>query len=89
MERGHPPCALPARATAGRGEQRSADIAPTSFDGTWSIQLHSDDFIDYATLSLTYVRYSNTNRYGWMSRLFYSVAGHGVVPWIMMIGGSA
>jgi len=51
--------------------------------------LHSDDFIDYATLSLTYVRYSNTNRYGWMSRLFYSVAGHGVVPWIMMIGGSA
>jgi hypothetical protein len=50
-------------------------VTPTSFDGVWSIQLRSDDFFDYATLSVTYVRYSTLNNGPTMSRLFYSVSG--------------
>jgi hypothetical protein len=50
-------------------------VTPTSFDGVWSIQLRSDDFFDYATLSVTYVRYSTLNSAPSMSRLFYSVSG--------------
>jgi hypothetical protein len=50
-------------------------LTPDSFDGVWSIQLRSDDFYDYATLSVTYVNYSTLNIGGAMSRLFYSVSG--------------
>lgn len=50
-------------------------VTPASFDGVWSIQLRSDDFFDYATLSVTYVHYSTLNNGGAMSRLFYSVSG--------------
>lgn len=50
-------------------------LTPTSFDDVWSIQLRSDDFFDYATLSVTYVRYSTLNLAPAMSRLFYSVSG--------------
>jgi len=53
-------------------------LTPTAFDGTWSIELRSDDFLGYATLSLTYVRYSGTSRFGPMSRLVYSVSGIGM-----------
>ena len=51
-------------------------LTPTTFDGTWSIQLRSDDFLTYATLSVTYAPYSTMNNGGpAMSRLFYSVSG--------------
>lgn len=50
-------------------------LLPVSFDGTWSLQLRSDDFLDFATLSVTYVPYSHLNQGGSMSRLFYSVSG--------------
>lgn len=52
-------------------------LAPTSFDGLWSIQLRSDDFFNYLTLSLSYVRYSDTNPLGPMSRLVYAASGLG------------
>jgi len=55
-------------------------ITPTAFDGIWSIQLRSDDFFNYATLSLCYVRFSGTNRFGPTSRLVYSVSGIGICP---------
>lgn len=50
-------------------------LTPSTFDGTWSIQLRSDDFLNYATLSVTYVRYSTMASAPAMSRLFYSVSG--------------
>jgi hypothetical protein len=49
---------------------------PVSFDGVYSLQLRTDDFLDYATLSVTYVRYSPLSAGPTMSRLFYSVSGH-------------
>ncbi len=52
-------------------------IAPTEFDGSWSIQLRSDDFFNYLTLSLSYVRFSDTNQFGPMSRLVYAASGIG------------
>jgi hypothetical protein len=55
-------------------------VTPIAFDGIWSIQLRSDDFFNYATLSLCYVRYSNTGRFGWTSRLVYSVSGITMCP---------
>ncbi len=50
-------------------------LYPVSFDGIWSIQLRSDDFLDFATLSVTYVPYSTLRSAPAMSRLFYSVSG--------------
>jgi hypothetical protein len=47
----------------------------TAFHDTWSLQLRSDDFLDFATLSVTYVPYSSLNTGGSMSRLFYSISG--------------
>ena len=54
-------------------------VAPTSFDGVWSLQLRSDDFLNYATLSVAYVNYSPMNMGPTMSRLFYSVSGNNSV----------
>ncbi len=50
-------------------------LSPTSFDGVWSVQLRSDDFLDYATLSVTYVPFNTLTSGPAMSRLFYSVSG--------------
>lgn len=54
-------------------------VTPTDFDGSWSIQLRSPDYFNLATLSVSYVPYGWQSWIGASSRLFYSVAGSGML----------